>query len=378
MAGPRILLAGGGTGGHLFPALNLAAALRRAEPDVSLLMIGARRGVEARVLPQESVPYELLPLHPIYRSRPWRNWKLAAAAFPISRTLRRTFQRFDPQLVVGTGGYASGPALLAALLYRRPTALQEQNANPGMVTTWLAPYVDQIHLGYPEARILLKPGPSTRVFTLGNPVAEPSPAGSETATYDWPAGRVVAVIGGSQGALGINERLLADLEHTQDWPPDVSLVWIAGPSHAERVRTAVERLPYRDRIHVLPFLRGLGSQMDRITLAISRAGAMTTSELAVAGTPSILVPLPSAAADHQTRNAMALDRAGGARMLEEQKLRPGELWDTVLALLSSPDRLSVMAEIMRGRGRPDAANRIASEMLRLVSAERFADGGDHG
>lgn len=376
MAGSRILVAGGGTGGHLFPALNLVAAMRRAEPDINLLMIGARRGVEARVLPEEDVPFELLPLHPIYRSHPWRNWKLAASVIPVARALQRTIKRFDPQLVVGTGGYASGPAVAAGLLAGRHTALQEQNANPGMVTIRLAPYVDQIHLGYPEAKILLKPGPSTRVFTYGNPVARPSDPGS-LASYDWPAGRVVAVLGGSQGALGINERLLADLEASVEWPAGASLVWISGPAHAERVRAAVQRLPNRDRIHVVPFIQGLGSQLDRITLAISRAGAMTTSELAVSGVPSILVPLPSAAADHQTRNAMALERAGGARTLEERHLSPGELWDTVLELMSSPERLAVMGESMRSRGRPDAADRIAAELLSLAWGEVLPDGGNH-
>lgn len=277
--------------------------------------------------------------------------------------------RFDPQVIVGTGGYASGPALLAGLLTARRTALQEQNANPGLVTLRMAPRVDQIHLGYPEAGILLKPGKRTRVFTHGNPVALPAPTSDG---YDWPPGRTVAVIGGSQGALGINEALLRDLQDTAEWPSDVTLVWIAGPSHAEKVRSAVADLPLARHIRVEPFIHNLGSQLDRVTLAISRAGAMTTSELAVAGVPAILVPLPSAAADHQTRNAQALQRAGAAIMHAQGNLLPGTLWASATALLAAPDRLADMGRTMKGRGRPDAADRIAEDLLRLAVGERWA------
>lgn len=374
MAAARVMIAGGGTGGHLFPALNIAAALRRAEPNVELLMIGARRGVEARVLPEQDVPFELLPLHPIYRQRPWRNWKLVASAIPVVSALRRKMGHFDPQVVVGTGGYASGPALLAGLLTGRRTALQEQNANPGLVTTRLAPWVDQIHLGYPEAGILLRPGKGTRVFTHGNPVARQS---GKKGAYDWPAGRIVAVIGGSQGALGINEALLRDLRQTVEWSSDVTLVWIAGPAHAEQIRASVAELSIARHIRVEPFIQNLGSQLDRVTLAISRAGAMTTSELAVAGVPAILVPLPTAAADHQARNAQALERAGAAMMHTQGTLQPGMLWDSAEALLAAPDRLADMARTMKARGRPDAADRIAEELLRLVAGERWDGDDDH-
>ena len=204
--------------------MNLAEALRRASPDAQLLLVGATRGVEARVLPDSGWPYRLLPLEPLYRSRPWRNWRLLTSAPAVLGGLSRVFAELRPHLVVGTGGYASGPAVAWGLARGVATAIQEQNAMPGLVTRALAPRVDQIHLGVPEARQRLRPGRDTRVFELGNPVA----SGPVTRPFDWPAGRIVLAFGGSQGARALNELLLAGLPSVTDWPADVTLVWVAG------------------------------------------------------------------------------------------------------------------------------------------------------
>ncbi len=207
----RIVLAGGGTGGHLYPALNIAEALGRADPDAQFLFIGSQRGLEARVLPETGYPYHLLPLQPLYRQRPWRNWRLLWGMPAVAVGIAREFRRFDPHLVVGTGGYVSGPAVAWGRLKGRRTAIQEQNAQPGLVTRLLSARVDQLHLGYPEAESRLRVSSRTRVFAFGNPVSKPLlPAGTEP--YAWPRGRVLLVVGGSQGAKGLNDRLLADLE----------------------------------------------------------------------------------------------------------------------------------------------------------------------
>ncbi len=355
MAGFRILLAGGGTGGHLYPALNLARALRRLDPAVRLSFIGASRGIEARVLPESGYEYQLLPMQPLHRSRPWRNWRLL--------TSTRAFSEWDPHLVVGTGGYASGPALLWAIRRGARTALQEQNAEPGLVTRLLAPRVDQVHLGYPEAEERLKVGASTRVFAYGNPVAI-EPVG---APYDWPQGRVVLVTGGSQGALGLNRQLLEDLTAASSWPEDVHLVWATGPAHRNHVAETVARLPFADRIRVEPFIPDLGAQLDRVSLAISRAGAMFLAELQAAGVPAVLVPFPGAGA-HQSTNARAVEAAGAAVMRLESELKPGELWDVACGLLTDEARQARMARAALERGAPDAAERIAFKLLDLAAA----------
>ncbi len=362
MAGFRVLLAGGGTGGHLYPALNLAKQLRRLDPATRLFFIGARRGIEARLLPESGYDHRLLPMQPLHRSRPWRNWRLAGSTPAVLYGLSRAFSDWEPHLVVGTGGYASAPALFWAVRRGTRTALQEQNAEPGLVTRILAPRVDQIHLGYPEAESRLRPGPRTRVFSYGNPVA----VGDSGASYDWPAGRVLLVTGGSQGALGLNRRLIEDLEAADSWPEAVSVVWVTGPAHSEGVKERVAALPFADRIRVEPFIPDLGSQLSHATLAISRAGAMFISELQAAGLPSVLVPFPGAGA-HQSANARALEAAGAAVMRLESQIQPGELWQLACEILTDENARSRMAGSSRRRGSPDAAERIALELLDLAT-----------
>lgn len=362
MAGFRILLAGGGTGGHLYPALNLARAMRRLDPGVRLAFIGASRGIEAKVLPESGYEYRLLPMQPLHRSRPWRNWRLLVSAPAVLRGLSRAFAKWDPHLVVGTGGYASGPALLWAIRRGVRTALQEQNAEPGLVTRLMASRVDQVHLGYPEAAKRLTVGEGTRVFAYGNPVAlEPVDR-----PYAWPEGRVVLVTGGSQGALGLNRPLLEDLTAASGWPQGVRLVWATGPAHRDLVAQGVARLSFADRIRVEAFIPELGAQLDRVCLAISRAGAMFLAELQAAGVPAVLVPFPGAGA-HQSTNARAVEASGAAVMRLESELKPGELWELACALLTDEARRARMARAARERGAPDAARRIAFELLELAA-----------
>ncbi len=362
----RVLIAGGGTGGHLYPALNLAEALQRADPATNVLYVGALRGLEAEVLPGRGLPYRLLPTQPLYRSRPWRNWRVVATAPRVAWKTAAIFREFRPHVVIGTGGYAAAPVLAWAILKGTATALQEQNARPGRVTRLFAPRVDQLHLGFPEARRDLEPGPATEVFTLGNPIAPPDHAPQEL--FPWPEGRVVLVAGGSQGARGINRRLLEDLREGPEWPEETSLVWIAGASHAEEVARAVAELPHAERIRVVPFIPDLGARLSAVSLAIGRSGAMFVSELAAAGVPAVLVPFPGAADAHQSANARVLEERGAVVVREERDLAPGELWSLAAGIVADAPLRARMAAAARARGAPDAADQVARVLLRLARA----------
>lgn len=367
----RVLITGGGTGGHLYPALNIAAALRRADPACELMLVGAERGIESRILPESSYAYRLLPMQPLRRSRPWRNWRLVASVPRVLAGTAEAFRFAKPHVVVGTGGYASAPVLAYAIAARVPAVLQEQNAFPGLVTRLLAPHAAQLHLGYPEAAEYLKPGEATRVESHGNPVAVPDPLSLPDA-FDWPAGRVILVTGGSQGARGLNDRLLAELSSASRWPDGVTMVWVTGPAHEKAISAVVRGSSWADRIQVVSYIESLGHQLGGVSLAISRAGAMSTSELAAAGVPAILIPLPSSAGDHQRTNASALAAAGAALVFEEAAPERGELWSAVLALMGPGGRLQAMSDAMRSRGRADAADRIAADVLTLAR-ERHDD-----
>jgi UDP-N-acetylglucosamine--N-acetylmuramyl-(pentapeptide) pyrophosphoryl-undecaprenol N-acetylglucosamine transferase len=360
----RILFAGGGTGGHLYPALNLGDAVKRADPAAETFFVGAQRGVESRVLPEKGVQHQLLPLEPIRRAKPWENWKLVPAMFGAWGKLRGIFSTFRPQVAVGTGGYASGPAVMYALLRGVPIALQEQNSYPGFVTRLVDKRVRQIHLAFPEALKYLKPGPRTQVFEFGNPIKPPDfsvDRAAARAKFGLGPGTVCLVTGGSQGARPVNEALLADLRGIREGrlpaPPEgFQILWAAGTGNFARVEKGLEDLGHPAWVHAMPYINDMPSALAASDFAISRAGAMSLAELCAWGIPAVLVPLPHAAANHQYHNAVALAEAEAGVMVQEQELGGGRLWGEVMTL----------ATRARSRGQPDAADRIVRELARLI------------
>lgn len=370
---PRVLFAGGGTGGHLYPALALGEAFRRRDPSSQVFFVGARRGVEARVLPERAVPHALLPFEPIRRERPWENWRLLPASWQSGRGLASVFRDFKPDLVVGTGGYASGPAVAWGILRGVPTAVQEQNSFPGLVTRWVAGRVRQIHLAFPEARRYLRPGAHTEVLEHGNPIQPPDSsidAAQVRAEWGLGAGPVVLVVGGSQGARRVNQALLDDLEAVSvgqlpPGPEGMEILWATGPSHFDgvRERLAPLGLPW---VKAVPYIERMPHALAAADLAVSRAGAMALAELCAWAIPPILVPFPHAAANHQHHNAVALHEAGAGILITEDRLTGGRLWTEMVGLAASPVRRREIAERAHARGRPDAADRIVADLCKLL------------
>lgn len=372
---PRILFAGGGTGGHLYPALALARAFQEREGGAEIFFLGARRGVEARVLPERGVPHELLPFEPIRRSRPWENWRLIPSLGSAFGGISRVLKTYRPDLVVGTGGYASGPVVAMGVLRGIPTAVQEQNSFPGVTTRWLAGRVRQIHLAFPEALQRLRPGPQTEVFHLGNPIQPPDPGidrRQARETWEIGEGPVVLVVGGSQGARAVNDALLADLAaFARDGGDPLTLpwfVWATGPSHFDRIQEGLAPLDLGGRVKVRPYINDMPTALATADLAISRAGAMALAELCAWGIPSVLVPFPHAAANHQFHNAKALADAGAALLVPESELTPGRLLREVLSLTADEARRGMVAARALERGHPHAAREIVDRLATLLPA----------
>jgi UDP-N-acetylglucosamine--N-acetylmuramyl-(pentapeptide) pyrophosphoryl-undecaprenol N-acetylglucosamine transferase len=370
----RVLFAGGGTGGHLYPALALGDAFKRLDPTAEVFFIGAKRGVEARVLPEKGVPHQLLPLEPIRRAKPWQNWRLLPAMAQSFGGLGRIFRTFRPNLVVGTGGYASGPAVGYALLRGVPAAVQEQNSYPGFVTRLVDKRVRQLHLAFPEARRYLKPGKRTEIFEFGNPITPPDFSVDRLAArtkFGLGGGTVGLVVGGSQGARAVNETLLADLRGVVDGrlgalPAGFELLWATGTGNFDRVQAALADLGNPAWVKAVPYITDMPSALASADFAISRAGAMSLAELCAWGVPSILVPLPTAAANHQYHNAVALAEAGAAVMVEEKELGGGRLWREIMSVVSDASRRTALAAKAKERGQPDAADLIVRELARLI------------
>ena len=362
----RIWFAGGGTGGHLYPALGVARALVALHPEIRPLFIGALRGIERDVLPATGFEHALLQLHPLYRSRVWRNWMTLAGAGRAWRALRTLARADRPTAVVATGGYAAGAALLYAAVHRIPIVLQEQNSVPGITTRFFSRFARQIHLGFPEAEKALHPRRSAIVAASGNPIEPPPPIDEQAlhgARTRWgftnPRARVLLVFGGSQGARAINS-VVAEVVRG-GLPTDLCLLWITGKGEYDQ-----HALLDGEATRVLPYLMPMTDAYAAADLALARAGAMSTAELCAWGIPAVLVPLPTAAADHQTTNARALEAAGAAIVITQRELTPSRLRQTLDELLRDANKLGSMAAAARVRARPDAAARIARDVASLV------------
>jgi UDP-N-acetylglucosamine--N-acetylmuramyl-(pentapeptide) pyrophosphoryl-undecaprenol N-acetylglucosamine transferase len=346
-----IVFAGGGTGGHLFPALAVAEELRRRHPEAEILFVGGRRGIETSVVPTAGFPLWTLSLSGIEgRSFPS---KLAAACSAGLAVLRCAWwmARARPRLVIGSGGYASGPAVLAASWLRIPTLILEQNHFPGATNRFLAKRVDAVCLPSEEARRRL----GGIGIVTGNPVRGefgrigPPPGGPALS---------LLVFGGSRGARSINRAMVAALPALRALDPPPSIVHQTGAEDLPWVREGYRGYP-EGRFEILPFIEDMPARLAAADLVVCRAGATTLAELAAAGRPAILVPYPHAAADHQTRNAEAVERAGAAVVLPDRDLDGERLASLVADLAGDPQRRQRMAEAARSLGRPDAASAVA-------------------
>ncbi len=354
------------------PALAIAEAMVAEDPSIEPFFIGALRGVEAQVLPKRRWRHVLLPFEPIYRAKWWKNFRLPISVFRAMAQLRQILQREQPVLAVGTGGYVSGPALWAASGRGIPIVIQEQNAFPGFATRRLAGRAAQIHLGFPEAESFLAPGPDTRVFDTGNPITPPESTGApaskglakEALGFDQRL-PLVLVTGGSQGALGIN-KVVAQAVEERKWPADAQLLWQTGASTWDQFKDLAPAGQRPITIRIEPFLDPMSTAWAAADLVVARGGASTSAEITAWGLPSVIVPLPTSAANHQLKNGQALAEAGAAVLLEQRDLTVQSLVTTVGNLLGDPAELAGLAAGARRRGRPFAAREIAREALRLL------------
>jgi UDP-N-acetylglucosamine--N-acetylmuramyl-(pentapeptide) pyrophosphoryl-undecaprenol N-acetylglucosamine transferase len=358
-----VLIAGGGTGGHLTPALAIAAAIEARGDGLEPVLVGAMRGVEARILPTRDYRYHLLPSEPIYRRAWWKNVRWPLLAGRLLRGVDELLRTERPAAVLGTGGYASAPVVWRAAHRGLPTAIQEQNAYPGLATRWLSRRVRHVYLGLPESRKLLRFGSRTQVFDTGNPIVPPTPERGPEARRLFglqPGVPVVLVTGGSQGALAINRAVAGWLE--AGGPGPGALIWVTGRGTFDEFA----RFHRPPRVHVVDYLDPMADGYAVADLVVSRAGMMTVAELCAWGLPSILVPLPTSAADHQTHNARVLAEAGASVLLPQSELSAERLGDAVRRLLSEDGTREAMAKAAGARGKPGAAAEIVSNLLTLI------------
>jgi UDP-N-acetylglucosamine--N-acetylmuramyl-(pentapeptide) pyrophosphoryl-undecaprenol N-acetylglucosamine transferase len=363
----RLIFAGGGTGGHLYPALAIAEVIRMRQPEAEITFIGTPAGLEAQVVPRHGYGFVSISVAGFKRALSWSTVVFFGRLFLAMMQSLRILRRVRPQVVVGTGGYVCGPPLYAASLMGIPTLLQEQNSLPGVTTRVLAARVSEVHVSFETTRHVLSR--AAHVHLSGNPtragIGTHDRASAARELGIDPTRQTVLVFGGSQGAASINAAVLASLSDLVGLA--VQLLWLTGPADYPRISETIRQRGMGSNAGVLVF--SFVDGMDRLyavaDLAVCRAGATTIAELMRAGVPSILIPYPHAAADHQTENARAMAEAGAALLISDADASR-RLFSVLRELVQEPAALKMMAERARALGSPDAATVLADAVLRLA------------
>lgn len=359
MSLPTVLIAGGGTGGHVFPAVAVAESME-ALADVEVVFCGTRRGVEARVVPARGWRLELLDVEPIKGGGPARAIRGAfVAAWATARAVGLV-RAIRPKAVLSVGGYASGPVSLAAALLGVPVAVMEPNSVVGLANRLLAPFARRAYVAWDEAGARFRP---TARRSLGVPLR----AGFAPKPYLARGTRRVLVMGGSQGAAALNERIPEAIARLSD-VPGLEVTHQAGRDRETPVRAAYDRARV-ERVSVVPFIDDVARAVAEADLVVARAGASTIAEITSVGRAAVLVPFPHAADDHQARNAEALARAGGAVCVRQEAADAVRLAREIGRLLGDDVARTAMADASRACGKPGAARDVAADLLNLARIE---------
>lgn len=361
----RVVVSGGGTGGHIYPALALIREIQKETNDVDFLYIGTENGLEAKIVPKEKIPFQSIHITGFKRKISLENLKTVMRFFQGVRKSKNMLKSFRPDIVIGTGGYVCGPVVYAAAKLGIPTIIHEQNSVPGLTNKFLSRYVDRVAICFQESEQFF---PKEKVVLTGNPRA------SQVQGQDGIRGRLstglktnipaVLIFGGSRGARPINEAVIKSLAEFAEKP--YQILYVTGDVHFDEIKREVELVGSPKNVIIKPFIDNMPEVLSGIDLTVARAGATTLAELTSLGIPSILIPSPYVTNNHQEKNARALTENGAAELLLEQELTGPKLVKSIDQLLSNKSQLKEMAKSARSLGVPDAAQRLYRLMKEIA------------
>ena len=367
----RVIISGGGTGGHIFPAVSIANAIREKQPDAEILFVGAEGRMEMQRVPAAGYEIKGLPVAGVDRKHLWRNVSVGIKLLRSRIMARRIIKAFRPMGAVGVGGYASGPTLDVAGKMGIPTLLQEQNSYAGVTNKLLAKNARRICVAYDGMERFF---PADRILFTGNPVRQnllhitlTRQEAAQQMGLD-PAKRTVLIVGGSLGARSMNESVLQQLELIRQ-QTDVQFVWQTGKYYSEAIAQQLKERTCPSNLHVMDFISDMAVAYAAADLVVSRAGAGSISEFCLLGKPVILVPSPNVAEDHQTKNAMALVQKDAALYVPDAEA-PDNLLPTAISTVKNTKKLQALSQNILRLARPNAASDIADEVIRLAEAGR--------
>lgn len=365
----RIIISGGGTGGHIFPALSIADAIRSIQPNAQILFVGADNRMEMQRVPEAGYKIVGLPIAGFNRKNLLKNIKVLWLILKSQRMAKKIIKEFKPQVAVGVGGYASGPTLKVAASLDIPTLIQEQNSYAGVTNKILARKAKMICVAYDGMERFF---PHEKLKMTGNPVRN-TLLNRRTVREEAlrslninPDGRCVLIVGGSLGARSMNESVLANIE-TIKANPDVHFIWQTGKIYYEEMLKRVNEVEKPDNLTVTDFVSDMALALSAADLVVSRAGAGSISEFALLGKAVILVPSPNVSEDHQTKNAMALVEKQAAIHVADVKAKE-KLIETAIATVKDCEKLKTLEQNILEMARPNAAQQIAQEVLMLADA----------
>jgi UDP-N-acetylglucosamine--N-acetylmuramyl-(pentapeptide) pyrophosphoryl-undecaprenol N-acetylglucosamine transferase len=359
---PRLIVSGGGTGGHIFPAIAIADAFKRRHPDAEILFVGAKGKMEMERVPQAGYPIEGLWISGFKRELSLDNLSFPFKLINSLCKAKKILKKFKPDMVVGVGGFASGPIMRKATKLNIPVVIQEQNSFPGVTNKIVAPKAARICVAYENME---KWFPKDKIVLTGNPlrnnVVSTEGKHDEGARFFGldPQKPIILLVGGSQGAMGINKGISAKLAMFKD--VDYQMIWQTGKFYVEQAQKEVDELGLGERVKPVVFIDRMDLAYASADVVISRAGAMSISELSLVGKAVVFVPLPTAAEDHQTKNAMSLVEKDAAMIVKNDET-PEKLIPTVFELLNDKDKINKMQENIAKFARPNAAEDIVNEL----------------
>ena len=362
----KIVVSGGGTGGHIYPALALIREIQKEASEAEFLYIGTEKGLESSIVSRENIPFKSIHITGFQRRLSFENVKTIFRFLKGVRDSKRLLKEFNADIVIGTGGYVCGPVVYAAAKLGIPTIIHEQNSVPGLTNKFLSKYVDRIAICFEDAGKFF---PREKVVLTGNPRA------SEVLGYDGVKGKlsnglkinmpVVLIVGGSRGAKPINNAVLKSLSELGK--KSYQVLYVTGDVHYDAVQREVALLGSPENVIIKPFIHNMPEILAGTDLTVARAGATTLAELTSLGIPSILIPSPYVTNNHQEKNARALSEHGAAQLLLENELTSNILVEHIDGILMDDKKLEDMKIAAKKLGIPDAANRLYSLMQNLVN-----------
>ena len=363
----KVIISGGGTGGHIFPAVSIANEIRRKYPDSDILFIGAEDRMEMEKVPAAGYPVIGLPVAGFDRKKLWKNIGVLLKLNKSLKLAKKTIKEFQPDIVIGVGGYASGPTLKTANRLKIPTVLQEQNSYAGVTNKLLAEKAEKICVAYEGMEKFF---PKNKIILTGNPVRQDLEISEEKRKEAYtffnldPNKKTILILGGSLGARTINQTIVQSLPLINE-QQNVQFLWQSGKYYYPESLKSLLAYPNAP-IQLTEFISQMDLAYSLADLIISRAGAGSISEFCILGKPVILVPSPNVAEDHQTKNAMALVKKEAARMISDQK-SPEQLIPEALALIHDEKELEKLSGNIRKMALPNAAQKIREEIEKILT-----------